>query len=99
MSDVLYQCSFCRRNVFYGSPLWTEEYLPDMIYVLLISLVRVHEDDESLNTLNGIVMQVQGGHSLLLNASISSGQFLHVLQQFICPLPLNADTVSQPVRV
>lgn len=85
--------------MLYGSPLWTEEYLPDMIYVLLISLVRVHEDDESLNTLNGIVMQVQGGHSLLLNASISSGQFLHVLQQFICPLPLNADTVSQPVRV
>ena len=60
MSDVLYQCSFCRRNVLYGSPLWTEEYLPDMIYVLIISLVRVHEDDESLDTLNGIVMQVQG---------------------------------------
>ena len=85
--------------MFYGSLRWTEEYLPDMIYVLLISLVRVHEDDESLNTLNGIVMQVQGGHSLLLNASISSGQFLHVLQQFICPFPLNADTVSQTVRV
>jgi hypothetical protein len=43
-----------------------------MIYVFIISLVCVHEDDEGLETLNVIVMQVQGviHHSLKCIANI-----------------------------